>query len=154
MSLPVLLDALVYSEGEPESRIGNDAYSKMQSTFKILFKDAMPDDDYNYLTSDVISHNLTDLLIDLLNVDYRTNLLTSKTAFGSVIKNVEMLSSHHKGDLYLAWLQTEDDYYSNKPTDTKNIYGNKSIIFKDLGKSIIWRMKKARWFSMKTWMVI
>lgn len=112
-----------------------DAYEILHGVYEKLLDGAVSTEDYNFLMSK--HRDITDFILDLLNVDYRTNHLTKQTVLGSISKNISSGVKFHMQDTYLAWLMIEDDYYKNPPADTVYIYGNKTVAFTQLNNTIV-----------------
>ena len=103
--------------------------------YEKIFKDVFSDEDYEFLMNN--HKDLTDLLLDVLNTDFRTVNLTSRTAIGTIYKNISVYRDLHKADTYLAWIMSEDSYYDNPPVDTVYMDGTKSVIFTGLNNSVV-----------------
>lgn len=112
-----------------------NVYDIMDYIFDKLLDGAVSSEDYDFLMSR--SKDITDFLLDLLIIDYRTTNLTSQTAIGSLVKNISSGIGFHLQDGYLAWLMSEDSYYQTPPVGTVNVDGNKSVVFTNLNNSVI-----------------
>lgn len=152
LGLVVCLKELVYCEGTPQARNHfimyydpeeeyeesqyQDVYELLrQHVYPSLFTGAFSDEDYNFLMSH--HRDITDFLLDLLNADYRTTNLATKSALGSVYQNAGILKALHINAYYLAWLQSEDDYYDTEPENVIKYEGTKTLTFTDLKDSHI-----------------
>ena len=152
LPLVIALKGLVYYEGDPQPRdhyipTGYDpsetyeesdfqnAYEQLQLAYQALFNGAFTDEEYDFLMSKHV--DVTDFLLDLLNIDYRTNYLPSQSLLGTMYQNLWTGVSPHIGAYYLAWLQTEDEYFDNPPVDTISCDGIKTVTFTDLSDSKI-----------------
>ena len=112
-----------------------NAYDQLREAYKIVFKDAFSESEYEFLINR--SDDITDLVMDLFIIDYRTSSMPKQATIGSIIQNASIASSFHSGLNYLAWVEVEDSYYGNPPTGTINIDGYKSFIFSDLTDTTI-----------------
>ena len=118
-----------------ESSTYYSVYTQLKPVYEALFKDAFSDSDYNFLIDR--SDDITDIVMDLLTIDYRTTTFPKQATVGSMIQNSHIASSFHSGLCYLAWTQVEDSYYSKPPVGTINIDGYKSFIFSDLSDTTV-----------------
>lgn len=112
-----------------------NAYDQLLDAYKILFKDVFDETDYNFIISR--ADDITDLIMDLLLIDSRTNKFPKQSTIGSLISGMSISSSLHSSNCYISWLQTEDSYYEKPPVGTINIDGYKSFIFSDLSDTTI-----------------
>lgn len=141
LPLVIIFDKLIYCEGDPPDRthfdIGSgtywNVYDELQPIYELLLNGAVEPDDYTFLTTH--HRDLTDFVLDLLNVDFRTTSLPKKSSIGTIAKNYLLLASEHLASVYVAWLQTEDDYFNTAPSNTLRYDGIKTLTFTDLSNS-------------------
>ncbi|MBO6134719.1 MAG: hypothetical protein J6O09_02995 [Lachnospiraceae bacterium] len=111
------------------------AYDMMYPVYQALFNGAFSESDYNFLMSK--HRDITDFLLDLLNADYRTSYLPSKSAIGTIYQNAAILKALHMDSYYISWLQSEDSFFETPPADTFNYEGMKMVTFTDLTNSVV-----------------
>ena len=141
LPLVIIFDKLIYCEGDPPDRthfdIGSgtywNVYDELQPIYELLLNGAVEPEDYTFLTTH--HRDLTDFVLDLLNVDFRTTSLPKKSSIGTIAKNYLLLASEHLASVYVAWLQTEDDYFNTAPSNTLKYDGIKTLTFTDLSNS-------------------
>ena len=72
------------TDEEPTSySVYYNAYDQLLDAYKILFKDVFDEADYNFIISR--SNDITDLVMDLLLIDSRTNKFPNKATIGSLV---------------------------------------------------------------------
>ena len=141
LPLVIIFDKLIYCEGDPPDRthfdIGSgtywNVYDELQPIYEILLNGALEPDDYTFLTTH--HRDLTDFALDLLNVDFRSTRLPKKSSIGTLVRNFSLIAAEHLASVYVAWLQTEDDYFTTAPSNTLNYDGIKTLTFTDLSNS-------------------
>lgn len=141
LPLIYILDKLVYCEGDPPDRthfLVSDSeywnvYEKLEPIYPALLDGVLDTDDYNFF----ITHHrdLTDFVLDFLNSDFRSSTLPKKSTIGTIAKNYLLIASEHLASLYVSWLQEEDDYFTNAPSNTLKYDGIKTLTFTDLSNS-------------------